>query len=363
MHTIPLAASFVLTLLAQDPSPPRASELVELERADGTSVVAAVLAVDGDRVRLRMPVLGGHVEALQPLADFTPAARFRIATAAAPPDGFDARFAAAREAATLGLISDAGVQARAAAQALAGRPDADAKRGELQRWGADAVEAATRAAVAANDPVRARQALRILASRFADQRTDEQLDALATLVDDAEAKRAETRVREREARDAAKAENEADRALDAVAERVARGTKAYGAALRTRSTTTAARLCEQAIEHFTAAHRSLEKVLEDAPRGASTQRAFALGRELNDTGVAAALHAATMLGVQSDYRGAREWTQRVLAFDPGNADAKALMRTLTVAEAVAADDLRWGWTLGNLGRVGELPRPSDGSDR
>ena len=378
-----LLASFVT--LGQDPRPASSvrgavpsSKLVSLERIDGESVVAEVLRLDGDRVRLRMPVLGGHIEASRPLADFTPAARHRIELAVNPPAGFDGHFAAARRAAELGQLGDAALQARAAAKALANDPDAAAKQAELRTWGADAVEGMIRTAIEGGDLGRARRALSILSSRLSDQRTDEQLDAIADAVEAAEAEREQQRRAARQEREAAAARSETHERLDAIAEHVAKGTKAYREAIRKRSTTAATKLCEEAIGHFRVANTRLREFLAARTDGAAgepgttpeqiaqadledaiSERAMALARTLHDGAIAAALHAATMLGVQSDYRGALEWTNRVLAFDPGNPDAKALQRTLTIAAADSADDMRWGWTLGDLGRVGDAPRGRD----
>jgi hypothetical protein len=74
---------------------------------------------------------------------------------------------------------------------------------------------------------------------------------------------------------------------------------------------------------------------------------------IHDEGIAAALHAANMLTVRSDYKGAMDWAQRVLAFDPDNEEAKDMVETITIAEAAASSDWGWRWTLG-----GSRPAPS-----
>jgi len=66
--------------------------------------------------------------------------------------------------------------------------------------------------------------------------------------------------------------------------------------------------------------------------------------KFHDNGIRAALHAANMLTVQSDFKGAMEWANKILAFDPDNAEAKEMVRTIQVAAAAAGDTWGWGWS-------------------
>ena len=46
---------------------------------------------------------------------------------------------------------------------------------------------------------------------------------------------------------------------------------------------------------------------------------------------------------RSGYLGAMDWVRRVLAMDPGNAEAKELQRTIAIAGAASTGGWGWGW--------------------
>jgi tetratricopeptide (TPR) repeat protein len=118
------------------------------------------------------------------------------------------------------------------------------------------------------------------------------------------------------------------------------------------------RLCEQAIEQLKKAYRALNELVEKNPDDSHLAGAAGpLGKEIHDTGIRAALHAAQMLCVQTDYKNAMEWTNKVIAFDPENTEAKEMQKMIIMAQA-DGDDWRWGWTIGDIGKVGTGPRPT-----
>jgi hypothetical protein len=138
---------------------------------------------------------------------------------------------------------------------------------------------------------------------------------------------------------------------------VAKGNDEYQKAVRkSRSTVAATKLCETAISHYKKAYNSLNELVEKFSDDEHLSgEAQSIGQEIHDNGIRAALQAANMLCIQSDYKGAMDWTQRILAFDPQNAEAKQMAQTITMAQATASDDWAWGWTIGHIGQVGQGP--------
>src|SRR5580765_3562282 len=101
-----LPLSFLLFAL-QDP------KTLSLVYKNGDSVNAQVIELKGEDVKLKMFVLGGSMQVTRKLAEFTPMSIFTIEMENKHPEGFDGCFAMARRAADLGLLPQAGAQARA----------------------------------------------------------------------------------------------------------------------------------------------------------------------------------------------------------------------------------------------------------
>ena len=51
-----------------------------------------------------------------------------------------------------------------------------------------------------------------------------------------------------------------------------------------------------------------------------------------------------------------DWTNRVLAYDPNNAEAKAMVATIQNAQAVASGDWDWRWNVPGRGFGGNGDR-------
>ena len=349
-----------LLLVVQDPQQPKSEQLVELKKVNGDSIVGAVVEVVHEKVKLRVPMLDGSMVVTNKLSDFEPASVLLIEAALNPPTGFDGHFAMAKKAAEAGLLPKAGTEARAAVAAAKGAPDFAKKQAEVRAWAAGALEKAIADAVAAGDLKQAKHRLNLLTTRLSDQRTEEQLEVIAASVEKLEAADKQLQTQKRQAKLDQKQREQVERQLKPIAENVEKGTKAYHDAMRKNTTGASSRLCEQAIDFFRKAHKALGQLVEKNPDDEHlADAATVLGKEIHDNAIAAALHAATMLCVQSDYKQAMEWAQKVLKFEPNNADAKAMVATITTAAAESGDNIQWGWTLGDLGKVGEGPKPRD----
>lgn len=350
-----LSALLLLPLAPQGGAP---ADLQEFKCTDGQSHVGTVVSLDQGKVKLRVSILGGSMVITRKLDEFEPASAFRIQLAANPPKDFDEHFAMAKKAAELGLRTAAGAQARLAVAKVKGTPDYEAKHKLVRAWAADALEKMVRDAVAAGDLPTAKASIELLTTRFGDQRTEEQLDAIATLVEGLGDKKKADEAAKRQARLDAKQREMIERNLKPIEKNVAQGTKLYNDAVRKTQTGASSKLCEQAIAEFRKAYNALKDLVEKNPDDEHLAAAAAtLGKEMHDTAIRAALHAANMLCVQTDYKGALEWTQKVIAFDPDNAEAKEMMKAIQAAQA-DGDDWRWGWTIGDIGRVGQGPRPT-----
>ncbi|MBX3463567.1 MAG: hypothetical protein KF830_10375 [Planctomycetes bacterium] len=345
--------AFLTALLAL--LPPQDPKTLTLTYQNGELVTAQVLGLQDDAVTLRVMVLGGQMQVKRKLADFTPASVFAIELEARRPEGYEQHFAMAQRAAELGLVGLAGQQARLAVEACGDGGDGQAKRAEVRKWAADAVERLLTAAIGESRLADANHYLKILSTRLADQRTEEQLDALAGMVEALENQQIEKRQQARQSRLEAKARAEIERKMKPIQKHLADGDKSLREAIRRSNTTVAAaNLCEKAIDHYRTAFRALQALVEKHPDDADLARdAEALGTHLHDHAIRAALQAANMLTVQSNYKGAMEWANRVLAFEPDNAEAKEMVRTIQIAQAAASSQWGWGWQVGG----GLSPQP------
>jgi tetratricopeptide (TPR) repeat protein len=334
------------------------SPSIEVTRTDGETMTGTLLALDNGKAKMQVNILGGTMVVSHPLTDFEPASILRLELAAKPPSGFDGHFAMAKRAADLGLRTRAGDQARAAIAAVKGSADFEQKQKEVRGWAAGALEKMVHDAVAVGNRAEARRCLELLTTRLSDQRTEEQLDAIATVVEGLEGKQKEEQAAKRQQKIDEQQRQKIDGKLKPIAENVEKGNKAYGQGVRKNTTVASAKLCEQAVEHYKKAYQALNALVEKNPDDEHlASAAVSIGKEIHDNGIRAALHAANMLCTQSDFKKAAEWTQKVINFDPENEEAKEMARVVAAAAADAGEEWRWGWNIGDIGRVGVGPTP------
>lgn len=348
-------ALFLMSLFVLAPDAaeaPQDPKTLTLTTNDGETVKAQVLAITGDSAKLKVSVLGGTMTVTRKLADFAPLSVFRIEQVARPANDYDSHFALAQRAGELGLLPQAGAELRAAVASIADPAERTAKTQVARAWAADALETMTRQAVADGRLPDARHTLKLLSTRMADQRSESQLDALAgevqALADRLEAERDQARQAKHDAQAMAKVA----KTLDEVRGHIAKGDKLSREAIgKSRSTTQSANLCEKAVDAYRAGGKKLKEVLDLAAEDpVLAKEAGELSQRLHDHGIRAALHAANVLTVQSDYKGAMDWANRVIAFDPDNEEAKEMVKTIQMAEAAASNDWHWRWH-----RVGDRP--------
>jgi tetratricopeptide (TPR) repeat protein len=309
-------------------------------------MTAQVLSLDGDKAKLRVSILGGSMIVTQKLSDFAPISVFRIEVAAKSPNDFGSHFAMAKRAADLGLRTQAGYEARMAIESVKDPAEQKTKRVEVRTWAADALEKMMRDAIAEQRLADARQCLKLLSTRLPELRTEQQLDALAGEVTALEERAANARDAARQAKLDAKAREQMNKTLAQIREHLTKGDKLSREAIsKSGSTVQSTNLCEKAIDAYKAGWKKLQDLIEKSGDDfAIAKEASSLSQRFQENGIRAALHAANMLTVQSDFKGAMEWANRILAFDPDNAEAKEMVRTIQVAAAAAGDTWGWGWS-------------------
>jgi hypothetical protein len=344
-----LLAPLCLALLGMSPQGPAT---ITVSGLDGEVLTAQVVEIRGDKVRLKTAILGGTMTVSRNLADFTPLSVFRIGMAATPPNDFASHFAMARKAGELRLLYPAGSEARAAVDSVQDPAEREQKRVEVRTWAADTLETMVHEAIHDERADDAHHCLKLLSTRLPELRSEGQLDELAGAVAALDDRVTEARRVTRRAQLDAKETAVVDRALERIRERLTQGdTFAREAIRKSGSTVAAGKLCKRAVASYEAGAKDLAALVEkhdDEPLLA--KEATLLAQQFQDHGVRAALHAANLLTVQSDYKGAMEWATSVLAYDPDNGEAKEMIRTIQLAAAAAGSAWHWGWsTVGSGG--------------
>jgi hypothetical protein len=342
LTTIALLATASTSARSAQEDADRESSTTVVFLADGKTWRAQILGLDGDVARLRVFVLDSEVEMKRKLASFTPESQFQIELVAARPTTYDAHFAMAKKAAEKKLLGPAGAQARMAVECAKDAPDGAAKIAAVHVWAADALEKMLREAIAAGDIGAARHQLKLLSTRLADQRTEQQLGAWEAAIDDLERSMQVRHQAEREAKLDAQIRQNIERRLELILVRVAAADALRQEAVaKSRQTAQSARTDERAVEAYKAAAKELlalrAQYANDEPL---IESADAILEQMHDSGIAAALHAANMLCVQSDYKGAMAWVSKVIAFDPDNEEAKHLQQAIQIA---AGSEWSWRW--------------------
>lgn len=335
-------ALLLLSLLALAPQDPKT---VTLNTVTGETVTAQVLALQADAAKLKVSILGGNMTVTRKLSDFTPISVYRIEMAAKAPADFDGHFAMAKRAAELDLLTQAGSEARVAMESVKDPVEKEAKRKVVRSWAADALEKMVQDNVKQGHAADARHCLKLLSTRLAELRTEEQLDALAASVEALEQRAISDRDAARNAKLDAAAREKVGKTLAQVRESLAKGDKLSREAIaKSKSTVASSNLCEKAIDAYKVGWKKLQELIEKGGDDmAMADEASALSQSLQDNAIRAALHAANMLTTQSNYKGAMDWANRILAFDPDNAEAKEMVKTIQIAAAASGNDWDWRW--------------------
>lgn len=346
LSMIPASLLVASALFAQD------GKTISVAYTDGSIHTVEVLGLEDDTATLRLFIMGGSMDVKRKLSAFEAPSAFRIVKEATKPETFEQHFDLAKTAAGYHLLRQAGEEARAAVAKVEGTPDAEAKTLTLRKWAADTLEAWIGEAVKEGKTEDAEHYLKLLATRLADLRNEEQLDALAAAVEGLQQadEKAKQDARQKKLDDKQRAEIE--RRMKPIDRAVKKGDEYLRKAISSsRQWTQSTNNASKAVDAYKAAWKDLEKLQKKYPDDADFSReAESIAQHIHDDGIRAALHAANMLTVRSDYKGAMDWANRVLAFDPGNAEAKEMVRTIQIAGAAASSNWGWGWGVGARNR-------------
>src|SRR5262252_1647002 len=255
-----LSLSLCFPLLAQD------APTMTLTYKDGEMCNAQVVALQGDVVKLKVMVLGGSMQITRKLDDFVPLTAYAIELQAHKPETFDDHFAMAKRAVDAGLVPQAGMQARAAIDAVKDKSQVDAKRTEVRTWAADSLEKLLKIAVDGGRLNDAQHYLKLLSTRLPDMRSPDQLGALEDLVEALDVKKTTQQQTERQQKLDAKTRTGIEQKLEPIQKKVAEGDKNTNQAIKSsNNTTTSTTFCEKAVECYKAAWKALQALVEQNP--------------------------------------------------------------------------------------------------
>jgi len=352
LRTVAAALLISLPVLAQDKTPR------EFHLASGATVKGYVVALDQGRVHMKTLVFGNETDFRRKLTDFAPASQIAIESSVCRLDDFDGQFAIAKHAASLGEMELTGVHARLAVKSVMGKPEEAEKTNQVKQWAAGMLSEKFEQLLAAGHVATARQVLDILSGRLADQVTEEKLTQMDERLQAAAANR-----RAKPADPKTSPLSDAERAsvqklLDAADKEFRTGLQ------NARKTVTAVKHYEAAIAKYKQAWKGIESLMgkhsgsEDANHELQD-----LSHHVVDGAKRAALQASTSLTMQSDYKGAMEWVNKILAHDPTDAQALAMQKTIVEAEAAASGDWMWGWRTAGSDPRQNVARPNQGRTR
>lgn len=340
-----MIATLALSLVFLLQSQPAESDLQTLVLKNGQVVRAQVLSLEGDRVKLKLPLLGGTADTERSLSDFEPASAAEILSRTASATSFEDQLRVAKFAAEHGLLKSMGRHAFAAKQLAEKHEHAKELVPQVTNWAADALEQLYRQALARRDFDTARHLLKVLLTHLPDERTDAQKDVLLQQLVEAQ-RRADEEYnvgtpKSEQTREEVAGKADVARLLDPVVKLLDDAQKLNREGLlQSNKPTQARKKFDESIAKYTAAWQLLQKVLGTATDAQIRSQAWRIAEDIQGRAIESMLNAAHMLTARSDYNGATEYVGKVLAMDSENQEAKELRRTIELASS------GWGWGWG-----------------
>jgi len=303
----------------------------------GKAIRGSVLAVEGDRVRLRVSVGGGSGESWYDLSSFEPGSQVDLRRAGLADDDYQGMLDVATFALESGLVDDARreLQFMAHAAAAAGTPLTP----ELRASALDLTDRIITELCAAGKVGEARTGVRRLLTKRGGDLTDEDRTRLMDTLDAGIAAREAAEAAERDARADARATAELERKLAPIRKDVEDG-QAYRrkGLLESKSQSKSRRDLKKAVGHFDRARKSAERLARSAAGDE------ALAAQLADLSEAAfagwhdcLLSLASLSLSTGQFNDAMESVNTVLADVPKDREALEMRSRIEVT----AND--WGW--------------------
>lgn len=313
--------------------PPQPAETSYMLRS-GEALTGYAKAIAGDRVVMHVVFMDGSATIRRRLTDFTPVSQFRIHLDLAPPTDFADHMVVARRAIELGILPQAGEHAGIARRLAAEDPTGEQTK-TLNTWAAATLAELFDGAIRQDDGAAARHFLRLISSRVPERFTEEQLGTMADQVAAVDAKRRTSARGITEARSAAARREQFDQAMLPVQKQVERADELVRNGLRNaRSTVQATNHYEKAIAAYRSAWVDLQALLKQRGLDPADQEDGAeLVQRVKDSAMQAILHAGNATAMQGDYRAALAWASKGLLMDAENEEAKALIRTIQIAQS------------------------------
>lgn len=333
-----LSLSLLLAALQAPGSQEPAATTFELKTRE--TLTGRVLGMEEEWVLLSVQLMGGSTTVRRRIGDFAPESELRIRRQIAPPATFEEQLGMAKTAVRLGLLPQAGVHA-GLARTLAAADASGAQRKALDVWAAGTLATLFANALKQGQLVEARHYLRLIATRVAEQFSEDEIGKLFDQLVEAEIAGSEATRATIVVRDAAARHTQLDKLWAPILGHLQAGDVLVKAGLRaSRSTTQATRSYERAIDAYTTAGHELDAAMKKLGKDQLAEsEAALLYQRIKDSAAQAALHAGHAATVQGDYRSALAWANTVLQIDAGNADAKALLQTIEIAQAAGGG---WG---------------------
>jgi hypothetical protein len=315
----------------QEPVVPTTTSFLLLshQALDGHAV-----AIEGDRVVLHVVFMDGGATIRRKLTEFTPMSQLRIHMQVTPPTTFDEHLAMAQRAIALGIPAQAGEQA-----GIARRLAVDDASGEqtktLDSWAATTLTTLFDAAIRDGDAAAARHFLRLIATRVPGRFEADRIEAMSDRVAGLDVQRRTAARGVAAAREATQRRDRFDAAMLPVQKQIERADELVRAGLRNaRHTVESTRSYEQAIAAYRAAWVDLQAMLRQRGTDPADQEdAAELVQRVKDSALQATLYAGNAMAVQGDYRSALAWASKGLLMDADSEDAKALVRTIQIAQS------------------------------
>lgn len=328
-----------LTLILLGPA--IAGEPITLILKNGDHLRAEVVQIDGNRVRLRVPIPSGHYLVWRSLDDFRPHCAYLALAELAAKDKAEDRLRLARFAAAHDLVYIAQRELGLARQ-LAGDDGLEAElEQQIVERGAAVLEREFRAALERRDLRKGKRLLNELVIRYPDSEPASRKEDLFAEFDRVEKALADARRRAVDARKQARLERSHESKLRPIRSRLekARQDNKQGL-LSSKSFSKAHGLFVRAIAGFEAATKAADKLLkirtndEVLVREVSDLRLKALSGAQE-----ALLNAASVCLVRGQFTRALGHVNQVLAFEPTHKDARAMRARIETA----ANEAGWRW--------------------
>ena len=316
-------------------------EPITLILKNGDHLRAEVLQIEGDRVRLRVPITSGEYFVWRKLDDFRPHCAYRALAELAAKDKAADRLRLARFAASHDLVSIARRELQLARR-LSGDSELEPElEKEIAERGAAVLESEFRKALGRRDLRKGKRLLNELIIRYPDSDPTSRKDALLSEFERAEDALADARRQAAQSREQERLERSRESRLRPIRSRLekARQDNKQGL-LSSKSFSKAHGLFLRSIDGFEAATKAADKILKIRTNDE------ALVREVGDLRSAALagtqealLNAASVCLVRGQFTRALGHVNQVLALDSANKDARAMRARIETA----ANEAGWRW--------------------